>query len=60
MQHHHYSLHELENMMPEKEIYVSMDWIKLENERLKSKRENKWQKITATKAIYGQNRHEKQ
>tara|TARA_B100000902_G_scaffold358524_1_gene373670 strand:- start:271 stop:402 length:132 start_codon:yes stop_codon:yes gene_type:complete len=37
MQHHHYSLNELENMMPwEREIYVSMlmDWIKSENERL--------------------------
>ena len=45
MQHHKYSLTELENMMPwEREIYVGllMEWIeeekrKLENEKLKSK-----------------------
>ena len=38
MQHHHYSLTELELMMPwEREIYVSMlvDYVKEENERLK-------------------------
>ena len=44
MQHHNYSLTELDNMMPwEREIYVGllMEWIKenerLENEKLKSK-----------------------
>ena len=45
MQHHNYSLTELDNMMPwEREIYVGllMEWIeeekrKLENEKLKNK-----------------------
>ena len=45
MQHHNYSLTELDNMMPwEREIYVGllMEWIeeekrKLENEKLKRK-----------------------
>ena len=39
MQHHHYSLTELENMMPwEREVYVALllDYIKKENERLKA------------------------
>ena len=39
MQHHKYSLTELENMMPwEREIYVQMlvDYIEEENERIKS------------------------
>ena len=38
MQHHNYSLTELENMIPwEREIYVNflMEWIKEENERVK-------------------------
>ena len=38
MQHHKYSLSELNNMIPwERQIYVSMllDWIREENERLK-------------------------
>jgi len=38
MQHHKYSLTELENMMPwEREIYVQLlaKWIQEENERLK-------------------------
>ena len=38
MQHHKYSLTELDNMMPwEREIYVNllMKWIKEENERIK-------------------------
>lgn len=38
MHHHHYSLTELDDMMPwEREIYVSLliDYIKQENERLK-------------------------
>ena len=38
MQHHKYSLTELENMMPwEREIYVNLlsDWIEEENERIK-------------------------
>ena len=37
MQHHNYSLEELENMMPwEREIYVGllMDYIEKENERI--------------------------
>ena len=41
MQHHKYSLTELENMIPwEREVYVAMlvEWIKEENERVK--REN--------------------
>ena len=39
MQHHHYSLTELENMMPwAREVYVALllDYIKKENERLKA------------------------
>lgn len=42
MQHHKYSLSELDNMIPwEREIYVTLlqEWIKEENERIK--RENK-------------------
>ena len=38
MQHHKYSLYELENMMPwEREVYVALlvDYIKNENEKLK-------------------------
>jgi len=38
MQHHHYSLTELEMMMPwEREIYVAMlaEWVKEENDRIK-------------------------
>jgi hypothetical protein len=38
MQHHNYSLADLENMIPfEREIYVAMlvTWIKEENERIK-------------------------
>ena len=38
MQHHKYSLSELENMMPwEREVYVALlvDYIKNENEKLK-------------------------
>jgi len=38
MQHHHYSLTDLEMMMPwEREIYVTLlvEWIKEENERRK-------------------------
>ena len=38
MQHHKYSLTELENMMPwEREIYMGLlkDWIEKENERIK-------------------------
>ena len=40
MQHHNYSLTELENMMPwEREVYVTMliEYIKDENERIKQK-----------------------
>ena len=39
MQHHKYSLSELENMIPwEREVYVAMlvEWIKEENERIKT------------------------
>ena len=42
MQHHKYSLTELENMMPwEREIYMGllMHWIKEENERLEKERQ---------------------
>lgn len=41
MQHHKYSLTELDNMMPwEREIYVAMlvEWIKDENEKLKQRK----------------------
>jgi hypothetical protein len=40
MQHHKYSLTELENMMPwEREIYVTLlsNWIKEENDRIRLK-----------------------
>ena len=42
MQHHKYSLTELDNMIPFEEIYVEllMQWIKEENERLKEQRGN--------------------
>jgi|TARA_Y100000114_G_scaffold150361_1_gene165788 hypothetical protein len=39
MQHHNYSLTELDNMMPwEREIYIALlqDWIKKENERIQN------------------------
>ena len=42
MQHHHYSLHELENMMPwEREIYIILldQYIKEENDRIKRENE---------------------
>ena len=38
MQHHNYSLYDLENMIPwEREVYVTMliEWIKEDNERQK-------------------------
>ena len=41
MQHHKYSLTELENMMPwEREIYMGLlaQWIKEENERIEKER----------------------
>ena len=41
MQHHKYSLTELENMMPwEREIYMGLlsDWVKKENERIEKER----------------------
>ena len=41
MQHHNYSLTELENMMPwEREIYMGllMQWIKEENERIEKEK----------------------
>lgn len=43
MQHHKYSLTEIENMIPwEREIYVSLliDYIKQENEKLKMLKQN--------------------
>jgi len=43
MQHHHYSLTELDMMMPwEREIYVSMliDYVKEENDRIKQEQMN--------------------
>jgi len=43
MQHHHYSLGELEMMIPwEREIYVTLltDYIKEENEKIKQKQGN--------------------
>jgi hypothetical protein len=44
IQHHKYSLSELENMLPwEREIYVSLliNYIKEENEKLKIKQQNR-------------------
>lgn len=43
MQHHKYSLTEIENMMPwEREVYITMlvDFVKNENERLKILKQN--------------------
>lgn len=43
MQHHNYSLSELENMMPwEREIYVALliDYVKRENEKLRMLQQN--------------------
>jgi hypothetical protein len=43
MQHHKYSLTEIENMIPwEREVYVALlvDYIKKENERLKILKQN--------------------
>ncbi len=43
MQHHHYSLSELEDMMPwEREIYVALlvDYMKKENEKIKILKQN--------------------
>lgn len=43
MQHHHYSLTELEEMMPwEREVYVGLlvDYIKQENEKLRMIQQN--------------------
>mgnify|MGYP003302726141 FL=1 len=38
MQHHHYSLHELENMMPwEREIYVGLMVQHIEEEKQRTK-----------------------
>ena len=42
MQHHKYSLTELENMMPwEREIYMGLllQWVKEENERIEKERQ---------------------
>jgi hypothetical protein len=42
MQHHNYSLSELEDMLPwEREIYIGllMEWIKEENERIKKEQQ---------------------
>ena len=49
MQHHKYSLTELENMMPwEREIYISQlqNWIKEENKRIAEEEANKVVDIT--------------
>jgi hypothetical protein len=43
MQHHKYSLEELDNMMPwEREIYIGLldEYIKEENERIKKEQQN--------------------
>lgn len=51
MQHHKYSLTELEEMMPwERAIYVHLlvEWVKQENERIK--KENEQMKAQAAKA----------
>jgi hypothetical protein len=42
MQHHNYSLSELEDMLPwEREIYIGllMEWIKEENDRIKKEQQ---------------------
>ena len=42
MQHHQYSLTELDNMLPwEREIYITLlgNWIKEENERIKKEQQ---------------------
>ena len=47
MQHHKYSLTELENMMPwEREIYIGLlaQWVKEENERLEKEKQKAKQK----------------
>ena len=44
MQHHNYSLHDLEHMIPwEREVYVTLltEWIKEENERIKSQNQGR-------------------
>jgi len=44
MQHHGYSLTELDNMIPwEREIYIALlqDWIEQENERIKNENRRK-------------------
>ena len=44
MQHHNYSLTELEEMMPwEREIYVTLllEWIKEENERIEQQKSSR-------------------
>ena len=44
MQHHNYSLHDLENMIPwEREIYVTFltEWIKEENERIEKQNQRR-------------------
>ena len=48
MQHHNYSLSDLENMIPyEREIYVSLlnDFIKEENERIKEQKQKIFDKV---------------
>ena len=45
MQHHKYSLTELENMIPwERDIYVAMliQYIEQENEKIKQRQKSKW------------------
>ena len=44
MQHHNYSLYDLENMIPwEREVYVTMllEWIKEENERIEKQNQRR-------------------
>ncbi len=46
IQHHHWSLEEIENMMPwEREIYVGLlsKWIKEENERMEKEKQKRKQ-----------------
>ena len=48
MQHHKYSLTELENMMPwEREVYMGLlaQYVKEENERIEKKRQNKSREV---------------
>ena len=55
MQHHKYSLTELENMMPlEREIYMGLlkEWIEKENERIKQENAKMKQRERGSKWLH--------